>query len=464
MPAKPTLKPLGRQTLVVTGATSAIGRATARRAAASGACVFLIDQDARSLSILTETLQGEGLRVAFAAADVADPESLQQALDKCQRLFGGFDSWVNIIGLEVPDYLDEAALSDPDRMFDAICDRLVNPSVVAAEHLRDRSGGGAIINVGPSLTDMPSTPEDAHAASKVIVKTFTNSLRARLRQDGAPIAVCLVKPGPVEGRPLSVNGRRAPQPVYAAHVVADAILWCAARGVQELTVGGAGRLIAMIYSAAPQIAEPLLSRFAPVSAERSDSAWRTDADGLYEPTEDALDEELQYPMVRSFSALAEVRKHPGITAGSLGVVIVAAIATVLLTRRTGPRRYEQLRHRIDPRGWLDAEALRHRFEDLSRGLGERAGEIGERAGDLSDDARHGARKLFKRGQRVVSEKQRRKYAREARRYADQAGRYAKDHAREGGALLAVATIAAAIGAAALESQRPDSRVRRITGL
>ena len=47
------------------------------------------------------------------------------------------------------------------------------------------------------------------------------------------------------------------------------------------------------------------------------------------------------------------------------------------------------------------------------------------------------------------------------RYADDAGAYARDHAREGGAILAVATIAAAIGAAVLESRRPDSRVRRI---
>ena len=111
----------------------------------------------------------------------------------------------------------------------------------------------------------------------------------------------------------------------------------------------------------------------------------------------------------------------------------------------------------------DAEALRHRFDDISRGLGSQAEDLSDRVGDLSDDARHQAKKLLKRGQRAVSPKQRQKYAREAQRYADEAGRYAKDHAREGGALLAIATIAAAIGAAALESQRPDSRIRRLTG-
>ena len=462
MPARPTLKPLRQQSIVVTGATSPIGLATVRRAARAGACVFLIDQDAGALKRRVEQLQSEGARAAWAAADIADYDAVQEAADKCDRLFGGFDTWINVVGSPAPDYLDEASLADPDWLFDAVCDRLINGSAVAADHLKRRTGGGTIDNVGTSLSEMPSTLTDAHAASKSMVKTFTNTLRSHMAEEGAPIRVALVKPGPIVGVGSDVS--RTPQPVYAPQVVADAILWCATHSVHEITVGGAGRLIAMIYSAAPGIAEPLLSRFAPVSVRDMESAWRTDADGLYEPTEDGFDEEFQYPMVRNFSALAEVRKHPGITAGSLGLILLAAAGTFLLTQRTGPRRYEELRSRIDPRGWIDAEALRHRFEDISRGLTERAEELGDRAGDFSDDARHGARKLLKRGQRAVSDKQRRRYAREARRYADDAGRYARDHAREGGALLAVATIAAAIGAAALESRRPDSRVRRITGL
>lgn len=461
MPTRPTLKPLRQQAIVVTGATSRIGLATVQRAAKAGACVFLIDQDATALGRLVEGLQADGARAAYAVADVADYDAVQEAADKCERLFGGFDSWVNVVGISTPDYLDEASLEDPDWLFDVVCDRLINGSAVASDHLKRRPGGGTIVNVGASLSDMPPALLDAHAASKAMVKTFTNTLRSQMAEEGAPVRVSLVKPGPIGGARHASHG---PQPVYAPQVVADAILWCATHSVHEITVGGAGRLIAMIYAAAPEIAEPLLSRFAPVSVRDGSSDWRTDADGLYEPTEDGFDEEFQYPMVRNFSALAEVRKHPGITAGTLGLVLLAAVGTILLTQRTGPRRYEALRSRIDPRGWIDAEALRHRFEDISRGLTERAEEIGDRAGDFSDDARHGARKLLKRGQRAVSDKQRRKYARDARRYADDAGRYAREHAREGGALLAVATIAAAIGAAALESRRPDSQVRRITGL
>ena len=55
-----------------------------------------------------------------------------------------------------------------------------------------------------------------------------------------------------------------------------------------------------------------------------------------------------------------------------------------------------------------------------------------------------------------------KHVKSAHRYAREAGDYARDHAKEGGAILALAAIAAAIGAAALDARRPDSRLRSLT--
>lgn len=157
-------------------------------------------------------------------------------------------------------------------------------------------------------------------------------------------------------------------------------------------------------------------------------------------------------MVRQFNAVDEVRKHPGITAGVVAVLAGVGIAVLLLNQRSGPTRYERIRERVDPRGWFDAEALRHRFDDIARGVRHGADGLTHRAADLGDYASDRAdRWLHRSGKK--SRKPMKRYAKQARRYAEDAGDFARDHAREGGALLAVATIAAAIGAAALESRR-----------
>lgn len=168
-------------------------------------------------------------------------------------------------------------------------------------------------------------------------------------------------------------------------------------------------------------------------------------------------------MDREINIVDEVRKHPGIAAGVVAVLAGVGLATLLLNQRSGPTRYERIKTRMDPRGWFDAEALRHRFDDIARGVRHGAGEAGRHAADLGDyagervgrwrdDARDGSEQWFRQA-RKASRKPMRRYTKQARRYAEDAGDFARDHAKEGGALLAVATIAAVIGAAALESRR-----------
>jgi len=363
MSAKPILKPLNQQSVVITGATSGIGLATARRAAAAGACVFLIARSETDLKALCEELQGKGARAAWAVADVADHDALAQAADKCRRLFGGFDTWINNAGVSIYGALRDTALEDQRRLFETNYWGVVNGSTIAVEHLRERPGGGTVINVGSILSDAALPVQGSYSASKHAVKGFTNALRMELMADKAPVALTLVKPAAVDtpynrhARNLTGYAAQNPQPVYATHVVADAILWCATHRVREITVGGGGRLLASFYSAFPGIAEPLLARFAPVMMRDRGSAYQPFEDGLYDASDDGLDEEVHYPMVRQFSVLAEARKHPGITAGTVAIVALAAVATVLLSQRSGgsyemeaPRR-RGLRDRFDPRGW-----------------------------------------------------------------------------------------------------------------
>jgi len=459
-----TLKPLNEQSIVITGATSGIGLATARRAARAGARVFLIARGENDLKALTEELQAAGARAAWAVADVADHAALAGAAEKCARLFGGFDTWVNNAGVSIYGAISDTTLDDQRRLFETNYWGVVNGSLVAAEHLRGRDGGGAIVNVGSILSDAPLPIQGVYSASKHAVKGFTNALRMELMREQAPITVSLVKPAAVDSpysrhaRNLTGYAAQNPQPVYATHVVADTILYCAGHPIREITIGGGGRLIAAFYSVLPGLAEPLFARFAPSLMRDRRSDYEPYDDGLYDPSEDGLEEEVHYPMVRQFSALAEVRKHPGITGGVLAVLAGIGIAALLLSRRGGPARHERPRGRIDPRGWIDAGALRHRFGDLAESVRHGLADAGERAADLGDDARRRGERLV-HGARHSSREALKKHGKTARRHAHDAGEYAKDHAREGGALLALAMIAAAVGAAALDVRRPDSRIR-----
>ncbi len=202
------------------------------------------------------------------------------------------------------------------------------------------------------------------------------------------------------------------------------------------------------------------------------------------------------------SLAEEARKHPGIVAGTIAILAGVGFATLFLRQRTGPRRIEVIRERLDPRGWVDTRGLRARFgqfdendfedefdhraekyrrraarakamgsaavgraADLGHDVKDRAVDLGfevkDRAQDVQDralDLADSVRQRFEdwRGSSRHGRKGRR-YAKKARRAAEDARDYAtdfaKDHAREGAALFAVALIAAAIGAVALEHKR-----------
>ena len=57
-------------------------------------------------------------------------------------------------------------------------------------------------------------------------------------------------------------------------------------------------------------------------------------------------------MIRDIDPIEEIRKHPGVTAGSLAALVLGAAAVLYLSQRTGPTRYQRIKSRMDPRGWV----------------------------------------------------------------------------------------------------------------
>ncbi len=134
------LKPIDEQVIVITGASSGIGLATACAAAESGAKVVLTARDEETLAEVAHQIGDSGGETAYVAADVGRQDELAHVADVAVQRFGGFDTWVNNAGVGLYGRLDEATDEEHRRLFDTNFWGAVHGSLIAAEHLRTRGG------------------------------------------------------------------------------------------------------------------------------------------------------------------------------------------------------------------------------------------------------------------------------------------------------------------------------------
>jgi NAD(P)-dependent dehydrogenase (short-subunit alcohol dehydrogenase family) len=216
------LKPLAQPIIVITGASSGIGLCTARMAAKRGARLVLNSRNEAALRQLADEINGQGGGAMYQVADVADEAALRVVADLAIARFGGFDTWINNAGVSIYGRMTDVPDADHRRLLDTNFWGVVNGSRIAAEHLRHR--GGALINIGSTLSDRAIPGQGMYCASKHAVKGFTDALRMELDEAGAPISVSLVKPAAID-TPYRQHAKNYlpetpdnPPPVYAPEV------------------------------------------------------------------------------------------------------------------------------------------------------------------------------------------------------------------------------------------------------
>ncbi|MBA4158389.1 MAG: SDR family NAD(P)-dependent oxidoreductase, partial [Gemmatimonadetes bacterium] len=190
------LKPLKEQVVVITGASSGIGLATAKLAAKRGARVVLASRSRPDLRRAVKEIQKEGGEATYVVADVSDASDVQHIADVAIREFGGFDTWVNNAGVSIYGRMEKVPVRDARQLFEVNYWGVVNGCTAAVPHLRRR--GGAIINIGSVLSDRAVPLQGHYSASKHAVKGYTDALRMELEEAGAPISVTLVKPAAID--------------------------------------------------------------------------------------------------------------------------------------------------------------------------------------------------------------------------------------------------------------------------
>ncbi|HLU00051.1 MAG TPA: SDR family oxidoreductase [Burkholderiaceae bacterium] len=283
---KLSLKPLKDQTVVITGASSGIGRATAREAARRGAHLVLASRNKEALEELTEELKSDGAQAVSVVADVGNPDDHEKIVQAAMLAFGGFETWVNNAGVSIFGKLEDVAMEDQRQLFETNYWGVVYGSMAALKELRAR--GGALINLGSELSDVAIPLQGAYCASKHAVKGFTDSLRMELEIEEAPVSVTLIKPGSIDTgfvqhakNYLDVEPK-LPPPVYSPQAVAEAILYAAEHPMRDIYVGGAARATAAFGQTLPGVADRVLGpkmhraqRSRQPAEERQDALWHS---------------------------------------------------------------------------------------------------------------------------------------------------------------------------------------------
>ena len=184
------------KTALITGATSGIGEACARRFAEGGYRVIITGRNKERLEGLKSELEGQGRQVLTLLFDVRDRQAAHEAMDALPLAWREIDVLINNAGLALglePEY--EGAWDDWETMIDTnikgllTMTRIVVPQMVA----RNR---GHVINIGSVAGDAAYAGGNVYCATKAAVKTLTDGLRIDVAHTA--VRVTNVKPGLVE--------------------------------------------------------------------------------------------------------------------------------------------------------------------------------------------------------------------------------------------------------------------------
>jgi short-subunit dehydrogenase len=115
---EPKLKPIDEQVVVITGASSGIGLATAQDAARAGAKLVLAARSEKRLAEIVDSINEEGGEAIYVLADVGKQEDVRRVADAAVERFGRIDTWVNDAGVAIYGRLDQVNDADSRRLFD----------------------------------------------------------------------------------------------------------------------------------------------------------------------------------------------------------------------------------------------------------------------------------------------------------------------------------------------------------
>jgi NADP-dependent 3-hydroxy acid dehydrogenase YdfG len=342
---KPNFRPLSRQVVLLTGATSGIGLATARRLSQAGARLILVARGEEECRALADELPD----AIAAPADVADRAALAAAASAGIDRWGRIDTWINNAGVAIYGTVEQVPLAEQKRLFDTNYWGALNGMLEAVRLHRQGGAPAKIITLGSQLSDRAMIDQGPYSASKHALKGITDALRMEVEREGLELSITLIKPGSVDTpymeharNHLGAEGTRNPPRTYAPELVARGVSWACENHIRDLDVGGAGWLTAKAGVIAPALTDlgmALAGRFFQTSGKPPRRGMRDNLESSARAGETRSGQ--PGGRARETSLLMRAEMHPR---AALALAAGSGLLTAILLRES--RRRRERPHRL----------------------------------------------------------------------------------------------------------------------
>ena len=282
------MRDLHGMSVVITGASSGIGRATALAFAGGGARLTLAARRGGKLAELARECERRGGRAQYLETDVTDPVAMRALAQAAARRYGRIDVWVNNAGVGAIGRFTDTPVEAHDQVIRTNLMGYLHGAHAVLPHFQGQDEG-TLINVGSFGAFVPPVFGASYAASKFGLRGLSESLRAEL-QDYPGIRICDVHPGFVDTPGIEhaanyTGHELRPSPPDRPERVADAIVHTALHPRDKVSVGAIAKLAPIAYAVAPALGRWVMARVMGVALERAPAQAPTSG-ALFSPASD----------------------------------------------------------------------------------------------------------------------------------------------------------------------------------
>lgn len=274
--------------VVVTGASSGVGRATSHLfAAKSDARIGLIARNSRALNNAANEVKERGGRALPITADVSDPSQVEEAAAIIEAELGSIDIWVNNAMVSIYSPITQLEPDEVKRVTEVNYLGYVHGTLSALRRMVPRDQG-TIVQVGSGLARRAIPLQAPYCASKHAIRAFNESLRVELLHYKSRVKVTMVQlPGLNTPHFDVVRSRllkkvRPNPPVFTPEFAAEAIYWAAEHPKKEIVVSGVVSLMLLAQKFSPGLLDRYLAKFGFEPQQAPETSER-ETDNLYEP-------------------------------------------------------------------------------------------------------------------------------------------------------------------------------------